>query len=95
MREQPLNDETLHPVLAELPVFAPDAELWPRIVAGAREAEGDAAASPLDRVRRGGGRRRRRDPHRGAATHGHQSPASRSPSKASANRRRSSANGTH
>lgn len=33
MREQPLNDETLHPVLADLPVFAPDAQLWPRIVA--------------------------------------------------------------
>lgn len=33
MREQPLNEESPHPVLAELPVFAPDAELWPRIVA--------------------------------------------------------------
>ena len=33
MREQPLNDETLHPALADLPVFAPDAQLWPRIVA--------------------------------------------------------------
>ena len=33
MREQPLNEESLHPVLAELPVFAPAAELWPRIVA--------------------------------------------------------------
>lgn len=33
MREQPLNQESPHPVLAELPVFAPDAELWPRIVA--------------------------------------------------------------
>jgi hypothetical protein len=33
MREQPLNDETLHPVLAELPVFTADAELWPRILA--------------------------------------------------------------
>lgn len=33
MREQPLNEEPLHPVLAELPVFAPDAKLWSRIVA--------------------------------------------------------------
>jgi hypothetical protein len=33
MREQPLNENPLHPVLADLPVFAPDAELWPRIVA--------------------------------------------------------------
>ena len=33
MREQPLNDEPLHPVLAELPVFTADADLWPRIVA--------------------------------------------------------------
>jgi hypothetical protein len=32
MREQPLN-EPLHPVLAGLPVFAPDAELWSRIAA--------------------------------------------------------------
>jgi hypothetical protein len=28
-----MNDETLHPVLAELPVFTPDADLWPRIAA--------------------------------------------------------------
>ena len=33
MREQPLNEEPLHPVLAELPVFAPDAQLWSRIAA--------------------------------------------------------------
>ena len=33
MREQPLNDETLHPVLAELPEFSAAADLWPRIVA--------------------------------------------------------------
>jgi hypothetical protein len=33
MREQPLNEKSPHPVLAELPVFAPDAGLWPRIVA--------------------------------------------------------------
>lgn len=33
MREQPLNEESLHPVLAELPVFAPDADLWSRIAA--------------------------------------------------------------
>jgi hypothetical protein len=33
MREQPLNEESLHPVLAELPVFAPDAALWSRIAA--------------------------------------------------------------
>lgn len=31
MREQPLNSETAHALLAELPVFAPDAALWPRI----------------------------------------------------------------
>jgi hypothetical protein len=30
MREQPLN-EVVHPLLAQLPVFAPDADLWPRI----------------------------------------------------------------
>src|SRR6185503_15058250 len=33
MREQPLNEQSLHPVLAELPVFAPDADLWSRIAA--------------------------------------------------------------
>jgi hypothetical protein len=33
MREQPLNEEPLHPVLAELPVFAPDPGLWSRIAA--------------------------------------------------------------
>jgi hypothetical protein len=33
MREQPLNEESLHPVLAELPVFAPGAGLWTRIAA--------------------------------------------------------------
>lgn len=33
MREQLLNDETLHPVLAELPEFSADADLWSRIVA--------------------------------------------------------------
>jgi phosphoribosylcarboxyaminoimidazole (NCAIR) mutase len=33
MREQPLNDEKPHPVLAALPVFAPDAALWSRIAA--------------------------------------------------------------
>jgi hypothetical protein len=33
MREQPLNEEPLHPVLAELPVFTPDAGLWSRIAA--------------------------------------------------------------
>jgi len=33
MREQPLNEPSLHPVLAELPVFAPDADLWSRIAA--------------------------------------------------------------
>ena len=31
MREQPLNNETLHPVLGELPEFQPSADLWPRI----------------------------------------------------------------
>jgi hypothetical protein len=33
MREQPLNSQTAHAVLAELPVFTPDAALWPRIQA--------------------------------------------------------------
>lgn len=33
MREQPLNEPSPHPVLAELPVFAPDADLWSRIAA--------------------------------------------------------------
>ncbi len=33
MREQPLNEPAVHPVLADLPVFAADADLWPRIVA--------------------------------------------------------------
>ncbi|MGH8173314.1 MAG: hypothetical protein ACREPX_09205 [Rhodanobacteraceae bacterium] len=33
MREQPLTNEDLHPVLAELPVFEPAADLWPRILA--------------------------------------------------------------
>ena len=33
MREQPLNIEAMHPVLAELPVFEPAADLWPRILA--------------------------------------------------------------
>jgi hypothetical protein len=33
MRGPSLNDETLHPVLAELPEFAPDADLWSRIAA--------------------------------------------------------------
>jgi hypothetical protein len=33
MRGQPLNDESMHPVLAELPVFAPGADLWSRIAA--------------------------------------------------------------
>ena len=33
MREQPLNNETPHPVLAALPEFAPSADLWPRIAA--------------------------------------------------------------
>jgi hypothetical protein len=33
MREQPLNEQPLHPVLAELPVFAPDPDLWSRIAA--------------------------------------------------------------
>lgn len=33
MRGPSLNEDTLHPVLAELPVFAPDANLWSRIAA--------------------------------------------------------------
>src|SRR5690348_3929955 len=33
MREQPLNDATVHPVLAQLPEFSADADLWPRIAA--------------------------------------------------------------
>jgi len=52
MREQPLNDETLHPVLAELPVFEPDAELWPRIVAAHAQSR---AARPRRRWLAGAG----------------------------------------
>jgi hypothetical protein len=33
MRGPSLNDDRLHPVLAELPVFAPGADLWSRIAA--------------------------------------------------------------
>lgn len=33
MRGQPLNDQSMHPVVAELPVFAPSSDLWPRIAA--------------------------------------------------------------
>jgi hypothetical protein len=33
VREQPMKNETLHPVLAELPVFEPDTALWSRIAA--------------------------------------------------------------
>lgn len=33
MREQLLNDETLHPVLAQLPEFGANPDLWSRIVA--------------------------------------------------------------
>jgi hypothetical protein len=44
MREQPLNEEPLHPVLAELPVFAPDAELWSRIAA--EHAKRNATSRP-------------------------------------------------
>ncbi|HET7923975.1 MAG TPA: hypothetical protein VFL30_03705 [Rhodanobacteraceae bacterium] len=33
MREPALNEESPHPVLAGLPVFAPDADLWSRIAA--------------------------------------------------------------
>jgi len=33
MRGQPLNNQSTHPVLAELPVYAPGADLWPRIAA--------------------------------------------------------------
>jgi len=44
MREQPLNEEPLHPVLAELPVFAPDAALWSRIAA--EHAKRNAAPRP-------------------------------------------------
>jgi hypothetical protein len=33
MRGQPLNDQSMHPVLAELPVYAPSSDLWPRIAA--------------------------------------------------------------
>lgn len=47
MREQPLNNETLHPVLAELPVFTPDQDLWSRIVA----AKASRRAAPNPRYR--------------------------------------------
>ena len=33
MREQPLNNDTVHPLLDELPEFQPSADLWPRIAA--------------------------------------------------------------
>jgi hypothetical protein len=34
-----MNDETLHPVLAELPVFEPDTALWSRISAAHERAK--------------------------------------------------------
>jgi hypothetical protein len=34
-----MNDETLHPVLAELPVFEPDTALWSRIAAAHESAK--------------------------------------------------------
>lgn len=39
MRGPTLNDNTQHPVLAELPVFAPDADLWSRIAAAHANAQ--------------------------------------------------------
>jgi len=38
MREPTVNPESRHPLLAELPVFAPETDLWPRI-RGAHEAK--------------------------------------------------------
>ena len=40
MRGQPLNNDAVeHPVLAELPVFTPDPDLWPRIAAAHAKAQ--------------------------------------------------------
>ena len=39
MRGQRMNNETLHPVLAELPVFEPDTALWSRIAAAHETAK--------------------------------------------------------
>src|SRR4051812_19245529 len=44
MRGQPLNENTLHPVLAELPDFAPDPELWSRIAAAHASASAKVRA---------------------------------------------------
>jgi hypothetical protein len=44
MRGQPLNENTLHPVLAELPDFTPDPELWSRIAAAQARANASAKA---------------------------------------------------
>ena len=47
MRESDMKNATIHPVLAELPVFAPEADLWPRI----RAAHATATAAPPRRAR--------------------------------------------
>lgn len=44
-----MNDETLHPVLAELPVFEPDAALWSRIEAAHERASKPRASKPKRR----------------------------------------------
>ncbi len=45
-----MNNETLHPVLAELPVFEPDTALWSRIAAAHESAS--KPAMPIPRRRR-------------------------------------------
>ena len=49
MRGQRMNNETLHPVLAELPVFEPDTALWSRIAAAHERAK--TPAKPIPRRR--------------------------------------------
>jgi hypothetical protein len=44
MRGQPLNENTLHPVLAELPDFTPDPQLWSRIAAAHASTDASATA---------------------------------------------------
>ena len=44
-----MNNETLHPALAELPVFEPDGALWSRIEAAHERARKPAAAKPKRR----------------------------------------------
>jgi hypothetical protein len=44
-----MNNETLHPVLAELPTFEPDAALWSRIAAAHESANKPARPEPRRR----------------------------------------------